>query len=338
MSRYILSRRPAAVGASRTAFTLVELLVVIAIIGVLVALLLPAVQAAREAARRTSCGNNMKQLSIATHNYHDTFRTLPTGGINVNKNTAAWDMPTSGSQGTNGHGPNWLVLILPQLEQDAVYENYWQNNKSAGSLDDCNFPDNQWFYPQARIAVMRCPSSTMYTGDRIGHNPNPPIENQETMSRGNYAASFGAGNLNQSWTNENFMGAYGVNTRVPLGNITDGTSNTVAISEVRGSVGVTDSRAIWAVYAMGSAAFSNGRGPNSPAGDLTPACNDTKVGPCGAAATIDGTQIAAARSHHTGGINVGLADASVRFVSQTISPALWSALGTKSQGEVISNY
>ncbi|MDX1946539.1 MAG: DUF1559 domain-containing protein [Pirellulaceae bacterium] len=335
MSIPSLGRRPRSADARFRAFTLVELLVVIAIIGVLVALLLPAVQAAREASRRSSCANHLKQLSLATHNYHDVFRTLPTGGINVNKNNAAWDRPTAGTQGSplHGHGPTWQVLILPQLEQDAVYEDYWETNKTSDPLDQVNFPGSPtYFWAQAQIPVMRCPSSTLYKGTNIA------IEQQESMSRGNYSACFGSGNLNQSWSNENFMGVYGVNTQVPLGNIKDGTSNTVAISEVKGSLARSDSRAIWALYAMGSAAFSTGRNPNSPVGDLTPACNDTKVGPCGAAATVDGTQIAAARSHHPGGINVGMADASVRFISQTINPATWAALGTKSQGEVLGEY
>jgi prepilin-type N-terminal cleavage/methylation domain-containing protein len=316
-------------------FTLVELLVVIAIIGVLVALLLPAVQAAREAARRSSCGNNIKQLGLATHNYLDSFKVLPTGAINVNKSNAAWDRPTAGSQGSplHGHGPNWLVLILPQLEQQAVYDDYWATNKSTDPLDQCNWPsDPPYFWAQAQVPAMNCPSSTHRQQKDI------TIENQETLGRGNYAACFGAGNLNQSWTDLDLQGAYGVNTRVDSGDITDGTSNTVAISEVKGSMGRTDSRGIWALYAMGSASFSTGRGPNSPTGDLTPACNDSKVGPCAAPATLDGTQIAAARSHHPGGVMVGLADASVRFVSHDVNTTLWRGLGSKATGEVIGSY
>src|SRR5688500_15506194 len=101
----------------RRAFTLVELLVVIAIIGVLVALLLPAVQAAREAARRRSCSNNLKQQGLALHNFHDTCSRLPRG--------CATDMQAFGETpaGTaDGWGSSWMVFILPQVEQGALYD------------------------------------------------------------------------------------------------------------------------------------------------------------------------------------------------------------------------
>jgi prepilin-type N-terminal cleavage/methylation domain-containing protein len=311
-------------------FTLVELLVVIAIIGVLVALLLPAVQAAREAARRSTCTNHLKQLSLATHSYLDTFKVLPTGGVNVNKNTATWDTPTAGYQGSppNGHGPNWIVLVTPYMEQQEIYDNYFPRNRGTDPLDSCNEPDA---YARRWLPALNCPSNVGYTGDNIS------VPNIEALARGNYAACFGAGNLSDSFNDLDLMGAYGVNTRVRLSDITDGSSNTVALSEVKSSIARTDSRGIWALYAMGSSAFSTGRGPNSPSGDLVPRCTDLKVAPCAGNAD-DGTQIAAARSHHPAGIMVGLADASVRFISHNISATTWTALGTRGGGEVIDNF
>src|SRR5687768_12176095 len=110
----------------RDAFTLVELLVVIAIIGILVALLLPAVQAAREAARRMSCSNNLKQLGLALHNYHDTYQRLPPGAIWRNPNGTNAPPPQANAE--NGRdanwGATWVVMVLPYMEQTALANEY----------------------------------------------------------------------------------------------------------------------------------------------------------------------------------------------------------------------
>ncbi len=101
----------------RPAFTLVELLVVIAIIGVLVALLLPAIQSAREAARRAQCTNQLKQLGLALHNYHDVHRTFPPSGLHNRDGHGA-------SATSSSWGPSWIVMTLPFLEQEALYSQY----------------------------------------------------------------------------------------------------------------------------------------------------------------------------------------------------------------------
>ncbi|HTN77380.1 MAG TPA: DUF1559 domain-containing protein, partial [Pirellulaceae bacterium] len=109
---------------ARRAFTLVELLVVIAIIGVLVALLLPAVQAAREAARRMQCSNNVKQLGLSLHNHHDTYNRFPPGGAND-------QTPFGTETATSGWGSSWMVYILPYIEQNALYSQ-WQMYGQSG--------------------------------------------------------------------------------------------------------------------------------------------------------------------------------------------------------------
>src|ERR1700754_3803326 len=107
----------------RRGFTLVELLVVIAIIGVLVALLLPAVQTAREAARRTQCTNNLKQIALAAHNHHDTYRRLPEA-VQMSYFTAPQGKIASGQDYNQPFGPNWAVLLLPFVEGGNAYEQY----------------------------------------------------------------------------------------------------------------------------------------------------------------------------------------------------------------------
>jgi len=326
------SRRP-----SRPGFTLVELLVVIAIIGILVALLLPAVQAAREAARRMQCTNNLKQLGLASHNYHDTYKVLPTGGLCTLRrgqcNAARIERP---GQQCNGHAGNWLVLELPFLEQAAMYEDYkkqYRQNPSC-ALDECNEANS---YARQIVPFARCPSNP---ASRIN---NLTIRSIEAMSRGNYAACFGSGNMRQSARNQNVGGvpsggAYGPQVEINLAAILDGTSNTVALSEVRyttSTAGGTnaDSRGVWAYYGMGSSSFSTGYTPNSRTRDWIDRCRDQVMAPCGNRNSA--TAIAGARSYHPGGVVAGIADASTRFIPETVDARVWRALGTRGGGESV---
>src|SRR6267142_2070933 len=151
-------------------FTLVELLVVIAIIGVLVALLLPAVQSAREAARRMSCTNNLRQIGIALHNFHDTFGTFPPGGV------------TNGACCGTQSGPTWTIFILPYVEQQALYDRYdqTQTNESVANT----------FVRTQFVKSYSCPSDALIKKLLIPAS-GPGADNNREYMTGSYRAMAG---------------------------------------------------------------------------------------------------------------------------------------------------
>lgn len=311
----------------RRGFTLIELLVVIAIIAILIALLLPAVQQAREAARRSSCKNNLKQLGLALQNYHDTHRVFPPGGV---IGPCGGNPPTNltGLQECSGGqslGGNWLLFILPQMEQGPLWD------KAAPGLsarDPLDYMNN--IFGHFSPVAYRCPS---HPWDR---RSNVAFRSIEHMSRGNYAANYGSGDLTASYTQAT-AGVFTINSSTSIRDITDGTTNTLLVSEVNYLNDVTaDARGAWVYSGMGGSAFSTGRNPNSVTADILARCTSTTEMPCTEA--NDGTQIAAMRSLHTGGAQVCLADGSCRFISENISQTILQALGTRAGREVIGEW
>jgi prepilin-type N-terminal cleavage/methylation domain-containing protein len=307
-------------------FTLVELLVVIAIIGVLVALLLPAVQTAREAARRTSCKSNLKNLGLALHNYHDTFGRLPPGAIFTYK-----DSYITGSS-SNSWGQNWLILLLPFIEQNNLFAMY--DFKELRAMDGANKN-----VVSAEIPLLKCasdPRGEKYTV------PAPAV-----FARGNYGANYGAGN---GWSGQdlkipglvgpfNAMGFYGA--RFP--EISDGLTSTVAVAEIITGKRAGDQRGAWA-DAVGSyicgTDFSSPRVPRIPNGNALDNTRWDNPCQCDAANNdrdlrcISGGNHAfqTARSHHPGGVQVAMADGSIIFINDTINVNTWLALLSQADG------
>ena len=196
----------------RRGFTLVELLVVIAIIGILVALLLPAVQAAREAARRTQCANNLKQLGLALQNYHSAFNQFPPGG----------EVPANSSESP----PSFLARMLPYMEQGTIADNL---DFDAVLSDPANSA-----MAQMELAVFRCPSNT--TTELSGNRTDPWVGNN-VFQTANYEGVNGAGREQMRKNASHACGAHNTDGFVFPGSetsirmITDGTSNTFAMGE-----------------------------------------------------------------------------------------------------------
>ncbi len=299
-----------------TAFTLVELLVVISIIGVLVGLLLPAVQTAREAARRMQCSNNIKQLGLAVHNYHDAFRMLP---ISV----GPWQQGPRFSRERNGKG--WIVSILPQFEQTALYAAFEPHFKgdffSGGGL---NSPAAHQVM-QTKLPVLLCPSDGssqelitkqfQLTGIPVAATNYKGVLGDNRI--GDVAFSIHAGTLPRCLE---IGGCNGLFFRVTyqepkrFASITDGLSNTLMVGEDV----VKHNASSAAYYANGDYCACHGPinfKPNPP----TP---------------LDWGNVTTFRSNHPGGAQFCLADGSVRFISDSADHLIYRGMCTRSGGEV----
>ena len=328
------------------AFTLVELLVVIAIIGVLVALLLPAVQSAREAARRMQCSNRQKQLVLAMHNYESTFRVFPTGTINASparNGIAAGDDPNGQNGGGNiGIGGPWICLMLPYIEQPGLHQNFMKIVAEKPEVVD-------WFGHASYVSTAPIGAQHLPAMDCPSHPfVNEQLDNgtdMEHLARGNYAACYGTGGYTRINTlNPSIGGMFGNNHSIALRDVTDGTSNTVALSELKyrlaSATGPSyeDSRGVWTYATMGGNVFSTQLGPNSAAADRVWGCrNFPQQGmPCVQGPAPFDLNQAAARGYHPNGVMGAFADGSVRFFSNNIALTAWNALGSRGGGETVS--
>lgn len=329
----------------RSAFTLVELLVVIAIIGVLVALLLPAVQAAREAARRSQCSNNLKQLSLGVHNFHDTHNLFPKNYYQVGAN--AWE-------GLSAH-----YKILPYIEQGSLYERIDAAPNDWGNIYNT--------YMNIKIKTFLCPSS-------------PPAPSRSAVSWGgpgcNYGWCSGSSTGTVAWDSNAANALNGMIitfSERKMSEVTDGLSNTIMVGEILSGTGAMGSPGkypydifytsagtvnsianrdfptaaeldtigqqaknspsgvrgnngtLWGWYAHAQSAFNAAAPPNwrwpSTGGDCCPGgAHDWNPG------------IIPTRSMHPGGVNAGFGDGSVRFIPSTVDLLTYQRLGNRNDG------
>jgi prepilin-type N-terminal cleavage/methylation domain-containing protein len=298
-------------------FTLAELLVVIAIIGILLALLLPAVQAARETSRRNTCASNLKQISLAIHEYHDKYHRLPVGAY-----SCCW--------GT------WQVGIMPYMDEGNVYDQYDHNGK-YGDDPACRYNGARNIaVTSRRLRAHTCPSDTPRT-------PIPPLTSH------NYAVNYGPTGYAQQAELQGvrFAGApfspLNSATQPPevitLASIRDGTSHTLLVAEVRQGAGADLRGFTWWGDASG---FSTFQSPNSTVPDriFTSAyCqNQPPNPPCAVASSPMWPTMFAARSRHPQGVQASLCDGSVRFVPNLIQLNVWRALSTTQGSEALNNF
>jgi len=304
----------------RRAFTLLELLVVIAIIAILIGLLLPAVQKVRDAAARIQCANNLKQIGLAYHTYHDSFKKFPPSMLTDPNLTVGWGL-----------------FILPYIEQGNLYAQYnltapfYYVNAAAGI--------NNQAVANTPVTIFRCPAAQ----DRDPYTYTFSLPNYPQITWQAWPADYSpidsldpalVSYLGLGYSSSQAQGALRRDTGTPIQTIADGTSNTILIAEFAGRNGLWQMGAFTGVPLPTTVGQGGWADPTSSGTTLIGSSTDGTVAPgsCG----INCSNAYGLYSFHTGGAEVVLCDGSVRFLASATTITTLAFLVTRNGGEVIS--
>jgi len=344
-------------GPRRSAVTVIEVLVVLAMIGVLIGMMIPAVMRVREGSNRIQCASNLRQVGEAAHHYHDTNKRFPPA-------VQLYKPPKNGTPDAlsvyrDGNkpiiGPNWAVLLLPYLEQEALY-------RSANVGRYMQSGDQSWRRVRSvALPLFVCPSDS---GHHILFGLPDKVTTQEDLdkngkwARGNYAANAGPGYFHDTERGASSKpkegGLLGINWGISLSELAqqDGTSHTVLFNEVRVGIEERDRRGTWAMGLAGSSVTA----ANATIGDC-PAPNDREplsddiedcglywnegLGPRERMGCSNhhpphnwANWQAQARSRHLGGVNACFADGSIRFIRDSITSNVWELMLSRNDGQM----
>jgi len=334
--------RPRTLRRPSPGFSLIELLIVIGVIAILIALLLPAVQQARAAARRTQCQNHLRQVGLALHNYLDAAQVLPPGMFNYLGADIDDVIQADGSQGMMGPARScWMQRVLPYLEQQALYDQLPFDSNTQAHTWGVQFGVPIWTI----VPMLMCPSDPanpkVVTDKGSGPEDSEGFHGNIVLCAG--STSFGESDL---WQRTGVAdGAaldgmfYGLSS-TRLADVTDGASNTVMGSELilnpdghdgPAGDGPRDVRGRYYNCYRGNALFSTQHAPNTSVPDDVDSCEaPNPAAPCNTGADVI---VQYARSYHDGGANVLMGDGAVRFVSEFVATEVFRAAGSRAGGE-----